>query len=122
ILTRTLRTTGIAEAAVAELVRQSGVSFRSLAYLPGWEGVDLRLTIRDLAATAAHVELEKETAELRRILGGYCYGEGSSDLSDIVLELLRLRSYRVAVAESCTGGLLGGRLSDTPGASDVFLG
>jgi nicotinamide-nucleotide amidase len=59
---------------------------------------------------------------LRAGAGEFVYGEGNQDLAALVLERLRGAGLRLAVAESCTGGLLGGRLTEVPGSSDVFLG
>jgi nicotinamide-nucleotide amidase len=42
--------------------------------------------------------------------------------AELVLDLLRERALTLVTAESCTGGLVGGRLTDVPGSSDVFLG
>jgi len=50
------------------------------------------------------------------------YGEGDADLAAVVLEAARARGVRIAVAESCTGGLVAKRLTDTPGSSDVVVG
>jgi nicotinamide-nucleotide amidase len=50
------------------------------------------------------------------------YGEGDSDLAALVLQSARAQGVRLAVAESCTGGLIGTRLTEIPGSSDVFVG
>ena len=61
--------------------------------------------------------------ELIRVRAGDpVYGDGDTDLAALVLERARAAGVRVAVAESCTGGLLGGRLTEIPGSSDVFVG
>jgi len=124
IQSRALRTTGIAESALADRLGDlaQGPPGLPLAYLPGWEGVDLRLTARGLPADAAGRALDAGAAALRRALGGYVYGEDGADLAGVVLDLLRRRSMRIALAESCTGGMLGARLTAIPGASDVVLG
>lgn len=124
IRSRTLRTTGIAESAVADALGEhakdaAGVS---LAYLPGWEGVDLRLTVRDLPAEAADARLADAAVLLRTKVGKWVYGEDDTDLTVLVLDALRARGMRIAVAESCTGGMLGMRLTAIPGSSDVVLG
>src|SRR5205085_11688041 len=54
--------------------------------------------------------------------GGWVYGEGDADLASVVLDRCRAKRYTIAVAESCTGGLLGGRLTAIPGSSDVMIG
>ena len=124
IRSRTLRTTGIAESAVADRLGDLakdplGVS---LAYLPGWEGVDLRLTVRGVPADEADARLETAAAALRERVEPWLYGEGDADLAEAVLTDLRARGWRLAVAESCTGGMLGMRLTAVPGASDVMVG
>jgi nicotinamide-nucleotide amidase len=61
-------------------------------------------------------------ATLRASIADNVYGEDGADLAAIVLDLLRQREWSIAVAESCTGGMLGMRLTATPGSSDVVLG
>ena len=61
-------------------------------------------------------------AEVRRRLGGYLYGEDVSGLEEAVFRLCRDRHLTLSAAESCTGGLIAKRLTDVPGASQVFLG
>jgi nicotinamide-nucleotide amidase len=120
----TLRTTGIAESAVADLLGERARELHgvSLAYLPGWEGVDLRLTARDLPAAEADARLAAAADVLRALVARWLYGEDEADLAALVLDALRTRGMRIAVAESCTGGMLGMRLTAVPGASDVVMG
>jgi len=124
IMSRTLRTTGIAESALADLLGELGRSIDGLApaFLPGVEGVDIRLTSRGLPENEATTKLEDAAAKLRSAIGRYVYGEGTTDLASVVLELCRASGIRVSVAESCTGGLLGTRITAIPGSSDVFVG
>ncbi len=62
-------------------------------------------------------------AELLRSRGGeHVYAEGESDLAALVLDQARSQGVRLAVAESCTGGLVGARLTEVPGSSEVFVG
>jgi nicotinamide-nucleotide amidase len=93
-----------------------------LAYLPGWEGLDLRLTSRDLPAAEADRALDTGMAAIRPIAAPWIYGEGSVDMAEVVLTACRERGLTIAVAESCTGGLLGARLTSSAGSSDVVLG
>jgi nicotinamide-nucleotide amidase len=94
----------------------------TLAYLPGLEGVDLRLSAWDLAPEDAERRLHA-AAELLRSRGAEnVYAEGEADLAALVLDAARAQGVRLAVAESCTGGLLGARLTEVPGSSDVFVG
>ena len=121
---RTLRTTGIAESAIVgelgELAKDPmGVR---LAYRPGWEGVDLRLMVSDVSAEQASAQLERAEAALREKVGRWIYGVEEAELTELILSELRARGMRIAVAESCTGGMLGMRLTAVPGSSDVVQG
>jgi nicotinamide-nucleotide amidase len=119
----TLRTTGVAESLLGDQLRDMPLSTDvTLAYLPSPEGADLRLTSRGRAVTDADRELSVLAAEVRRRVGDAVYGEGDTDLAAVVLDLCRKEGHTIAVAESCTGGLLGARLTAIPGSSDVVLG
>jgi nicotinamide-nucleotide amidase len=124
VRSRTLRTTGIPESALAERIAaiEDGLGRLTLAYLPSTAGVDLRLTAWEMAPDAADRLLDEALERLKRELGHRCYGEESADLAGVVLELARDRGAQLAVAESCTGGMLGARLTAIPGASDTFVG
>lgn len=124
IRSRTVRVTGIPESTLAERMGEieTAIAPLTLAYLPGLDGVDLRLTAWSLPAAEADARLERAVAEVRDRAGNVVYGEEADDLAALVLERARRRGVRLAVAESCTGGILGGRLTDTPGSSDVFAG
>jgi nicotinamide-nucleotide amidase len=125
ILSRTLRTTGIAESALADRVGDPAPllgEHLTLAWLPSPEGTDLRLTAWGLGAEAAEQALESAARGLRPLLGAHYYAEGDTDLAALVLEELERRRAHLATAESCTGGLVGGRLTAVPGSSRVYLG
>jgi nicotinamide-nucleotide amidase len=121
---RTLRTAGISESALADLLGpiEPELSPLELAYLPGLGGVDLRLLIGSEATAHATAALDAAANRLLGLLGDHCYGIDEADLAGVVVEQLRARRGRVAVAESCTGGLIGARITAIPGASDVFAG
>jgi nicotinamide-nucleotide amidase len=124
VRSRTLRTTGVAESRLPELLGSlaGGIEGMTLAYLPGQEGVDLRITTRDREAADADAALARAMDAIRDRVGRYVYAEERTDLAAVVLELCRRRGLRVGVAESCTGGLLGARLTAIAGSSDVVLG
>lgn len=124
VRSRTLRTTGIGESHIADLVGSiaGGVGDVQLAYLPGADGTDLRLTVRGATPEQADARLASGVAALRTVVADAVYGEDSADLAAVVLELARARQLTIAVAESCTGGLLGARLTAIPGSSDVVRG
>ena len=120
----TLRTTGVAESLLADQIDPIREQFGavSLAYLPGPDGVDLRLTIRGVSSAQADARLAEAATILREKLGRSIYAEGDFDLASIVLDRCRELGQTIAVAESCTGGLLGARLTAIPGSSDVVRG
>ena len=119
VRSRVVRTTSIPESALAERLGdvETDIAPLTLAYLPGEEGVDLRLTAWDLEPAEADDRLRGAADLLRSRAGDHIYGEGDADLAAIVLDAARARGMRLAVAESCTGGLLAKRLTDTPGSS-----
>lgn len=124
IRSRTVRTTGVAESALAERMGEveAEVAPLTLAYLPGLEGVDLRLTAWQLAEEEAERRLAAAAALLGARGGEHVYGEGETDLAAVVLERARQAGWSLGAAESCTGGLVGARLTEIPGSSDVFQG
>ncbi|MBL8961778.1 MAG: competence/damage-inducible protein A [Gemmatimonadetes bacterium] len=124
IRSTTIRTTGIAESALPERLGEAarGVLGLSLAYLPGQEGVDLRLTARGIPGDVADERLRDAARLIVERVGTPVYAAGATDLAEVVLELCRSRGMTLAVAESCTGGMLGERLTAVAGSSDVFLG
>jgi nicotinamide-nucleotide amidase len=120
----TLRTTGIAESQLPDLLAEHADGFGriSLAYLPGQEGVDLRLTVRDAHPDEADRVLREAADTLRRRLGRHWYADGPTDLAEVVIAGCRAAGKHIAVAESCTGGLLAARLTSVSGSSHAFLG
>jgi nicotinamide-nucleotide amidase len=124
VRSRTLRSTGVAESAVADRIASlpGGVGDVELAYLPNVHGVDLRLTVRNVGPHTADERLTESAARVRSVMGESIYGEGDTDLAAVVLDVCRARRLTLGVAESCTGGMLGARLTAVPGSSDVFYG
>lgn len=120
----TLRTSGIAESKLADELGELAKDplGTRLAYLPGWEGVDLRLSVWDEPEARAAELLAKAASAIRSKVGAWIYGSDDDDLADLVLKSMRAKGMKVAVAESCTGGMLGMRLTAIPGSSDVVDG
>jgi nicotinamide-nucleotide amidase len=124
VRSRTLRTTGIGESALAEALGPlaAGVLGMPLAYNPKWQGTDIRLTVTGLSPSDADARLSEAVGQLMSVCGDYVYGEDDDDLAAVVLAQIRARGWRLATAESCTGGLLGARITAIPGSSDTYAG
>ena len=124
VLSRTVRTTGTPESALAERVGpiEPEIAPLTLAYLPSVEGVDLRITAWGLAPTDADARLAAVVQRLKATVGEHGYGEDDADLAAVVLDALRTGRHRLGVAESCTGGMIAERVTNVPGASDTFIG
>ena len=124
VRSRTLRSTGVAESLIADRIGaiDGGLGDVGLAYLPNVSGVDLRLTVRDVAPDTADTLLANAAERVRGAMREAIYGEDDADLAAVVLDACRTRRTTLAVAESCTGGMLGARLTAIPGSSDVVLG
>ena len=120
----TIRTTGVAESRIADLLGPlgEGTPEMDVAFIPGADGVDVRLTSASRHPAESDRMLEAARREFLARIGTHVYGQDDDDLAAVVLSLARDRRIRLAVAESCTGGLLGGRLTSVPGASDVLAG
>jgi nicotinamide-nucleotide amidase len=82
----------------------------------------VRLRARGATVAAAHDALGEVERQLRARLGEDCYGADQDTLEEVVGRLLTARALTLAVAESCTGGLLGQRITSVPGASRYFEG
>jgi len=122
VVVRRLRVYGIGESTLAELLggipwRGHGVDIGTRAALDG-----LTLILRAQPTAEAHAMLAQIEEQVRDLLGTKIYGTGDADLAAVVGGLLRDRGLTLATAESCTGGLVAKRLTDTPGSSDYFLG
>jgi nicotinamide-nucleotide amidase len=128
IVSRTLRTWGLAESTLAELVGPrvtalDGSGNPTIAFLAsGIEGIKVRITAKAADGPTAHALLDAEEAELRGVLGNYVFGVDDETMETAVARLLVERGLTLAVAESVTGGLVGARLTAVPGASDWFKG
>lgn len=118
-----LRTFGMGEstldAELADLAREEGVS---LGFRTSFPDNFLRPLARGATAEQAEARLARLCEEIERRLGALVYGRDEESLEQVVVVLLARARRSLAVAESCTGGLLGERLTSVPGASRVFLG
>jgi len=119
---RTLRTAGLAAADVEErLVDWLGRDGEAtVSTIPADGEVWVRLRARASTPAEAAKSLAKAESGIGVILGDDCYGRDGETLELVVGRMLRERGLTLAVAEACTGGLLGHRLTSVPGASAYF--
>ena len=120
-----MRTVGIAEsvleARLEGLSKEVGDAW--VAYLPGQGGVDVRVALPEDVTPLERARLaEAARAFVVSRAGDHVFATDDTTLEAIVGRLLVAQGARVAVAESCTGGLLGGRITATPGSSTYFEG
>jgi nicotinamide-nucleotide amidase len=113
---KTYRTTGLGESQVERIVgeRLLAIPGLELGYCARMGEVDLRVIGSQSAIDAANELIQRE-------LGPYIVTTEQQELEDVVVGLLRANEATLAVAESCTGGLLANRITDVPGSSLVFL-
>ncbi len=120
---RILNTTGLTE---SDLWNRIGPlapieTFATVASLPSHLGVRIRLSAADSTPKAACDRLDQAEKLIREKIGEHIFGVDAETLEGRVGELLTEKHLTLAVAESCTGGLIGHRLTQIPGSSSYFL-
>jgi nicotinamide-nucleotide amidase len=119
-----VRTTGIIESKLAEMIAP-GLQLRAgvkLAYLPSYSGVDLRIIAEGATQEEADTRAQELVRFLESVSGKYIYGHDDESLEAVVGRLLKDNDRTLAVAESCTSGMLGMIVTSVPGSSAYFLG
>ena len=128
IVSRTLRTWGESESGLNErldplIARLEELGNPTLAFLAsGWEGIKVRLTAKAATEAEANALLGTWEAEARALVDDVVFGVDDETMESVVLQLLRERGWSLGLAESVTGGLVAGRITNVPGASEVFRG
>ena len=128
IRSRVLRTWGRTESGLAEMLADrirelDQLGTATLAFqASGIEGLKVRITVKAADEESANAVIADEEKRVRHILGDCVFGIDDETMESVVLDLLRERSMRLAVAESVTGGLVGARLAAVPIASEVLTG
>jgi nicotinamide-nucleotide amidase len=125
IVSRSLKTWGASESGLAEMIahRVDAQTNPTIAFLArGIEGLVVRVTAKAATEAEARRMVETEEAELRKILGDLVFGVDDETMEHAVLSRVRDRGWTLGVAESVTGGLIGARIANVPGASDTFRG
>ncbi len=123
IVSRTLKTVGIAEGSVDEMVSPLLKSSNpSMGVYAKPDGIHLRITAKAATAEEARRLIEPMEEEAGRILGNAIWGADDDTLEAALGSMLRERALTVATMESCTGGLLASTITDVSGSSDYFKG
>jgi len=123
----TLHTAWMSESIIAERLDEAGIARRlddagiSLAFLPHHGTVDLRLT-RFLQEGQSGSDFAILRREIEQTLGSCLFGYDNETLGLIVGRQLTELNLTLGTAESCTGGLIGKRLTDAPGSTRFYLG
>jgi nicotinamide-nucleotide amidase len=118
-----LRTYGLPESVVGE--RLVGLEAQNpglvIGYRASFPEVEVKVRVRSTDRNAARAAAERVANEVRTRLGEFVYGEQDDTFPSAVGRALRSRGYTLAVAESCTGGLIGALVTEVPGSSDYLL-
>jgi competence/damage-inducible protein CinA-like protein len=133
IHSRTLRTWGLAESALAEILEgriaeldkqaAAGRPAPTIAFLAsGVEGIKVRVTAKAPTLAEAEELVSAEEAVIRDLLGPVVFGVDAATMESAVGDLLLAAGRSLGVAESLTGGLVGTRLTAVPGASRWLRG
>ena len=118
-----MRTFGLPESVVGEKLAgieaaNPGVTIGYRAHFPE---IEVKVLARGADLGAAHALAEKAAGEVRSRLGDVIFGDGEDSFAGVVGRALRTKSKTLAIAESCTGGLVGHMVTKEPGASDFLL-
>lgn len=125
ILYKTLNVAGIFESNLADIIGPPEEFLgdnSSLAFLPSYKGIRLRIGTIQPNFDKAQNEIERISQIIYSKAGEYIWGEDDKDLTFEIGKLLKEKKLTLSVAESCTGGLLGGEITKISGSSEYFMG
>lgn len=121
-LTRTFQTFGISESGLDEIIAGTiDEDEGRLAFRANFPQISMRVTVRGRPGEAEQ-RLEGLSERIRAKIGAYVYGEGDVTMEEVVGRLLTDSGKTLGVAEACSGGLVGHRLTNVPGSSGYFRG
>jgi nicotinamide-nucleotide amidase len=118
-----LRTFGLPESVVGEKLAGVEAAYpgTTIGYRAHFPEIEVKVLARATSHTAAQELCDRATVDVRARLGAYVYGEAEDTFGGVVGRALRSRGWTLAIAESCTGGLVGHMLTREPGASEFLL-
>jgi len=124
LVSKVLRICGLGESQVVDMLKDiiDAQTNPTIAPYAKTGEVTLRITSKAKTRDEASKKIFPVEEKIRNILGNHIYGEGEdTTLESVVAEMLIRHNKTIAVAESCTGGLLAARLVNYPGISSVFM-
>jgi nicotinamide-nucleotide amidase len=122
IQSKVLRVCGLGESFMEERIKdliENQTNPTIAPYAKEGEAI-LRITAKAKSKEEAEKLIEEVEKEIRKRLGDFIYGEGDITLEEVVVKLLIEKGITIAVAESCTGGMISARIVNVPGVSKVF--
>lgn len=121
---RILRLYGINEPAIAEAFKglRGETGEVVLGFYPCFPENHITLSLRGQTEETVTGELYRVEKEIRQLFGPYIFASGNETMEEVVGKSLIGKKLSLAVAESCTGGMIGQRLTNVPGSSEYFLG
>jgi len=118
----TLKTTGLGESIVEEKIAPPLKELLGAGLEIGYCARIGQVDVRLMAGGSRAAEIvDKAVGIIREQIGQNIYGENDDELEDVIVRILAERKQTLALAESCTGGSIANRVTNVPGASDIFL-
>jgi len=122
---KVIKTAGIGESFLAEKIKSWEENLpdeMKLAYLPGFDGVKLRITSLGKDEATLISKTNQELEKLKELAGSYIYGYDDDTMGSAIGRLLKEKKHTIATAESCTGGYVSHLITLVPGSSAYFMG
>ncbi len=121
---RILKLYGLNEPGMAEILKDLPRKNENilLGFYPHFPENHITISLRGQDERTVMRELDKAEQEVRSLLGPYIFASGVESMEEVVGEKLKNKGLTISVAESCTGGLIGNLLTNTPGSSNYFMG
>ena len=122
IMIKNLITTGIPESMLFDKLgnMEELLQGAKMAFLPSQFGVKTRITVEEATEEKAQNKLDEIEQKIRTHVGRFVYGKNDDTLEGVVAKLMIDRGLKLAIAESCTGGLISNRLTNISGSSEFF--
>lgn len=121
---RILKLYGLNEPGIAEIVKKIQWKTGNIVFgfYPRFPENHITISLRGQDEPTVTKELDRVEMEVRRLVGPYIFAAGDQNMEEVVGHLLLEKNLSISVAESCTGGLIGHRLTNVPGSSSYFHG